>query len=198
MKDKYKTLIISCWVVLLCCFVVKLLGGNFFEVVCENEKYIAFTKFVSSGIPYWVISILSYVFSSTIYFMAITKKQKPTILFFILNFIFIVLKLIFVKYATIMMIIESIYMIVLPIFYKKKLWLRSIIGYILCLVFQLLSMLIKNMSIDFMYDDIFTNLIFSIDYYIMLILYWLYSIKEEDENVKFRIFIFRNRGQRKH
>ncbi len=193
MKDKYKTLIISCWVVLLCCFVVKLLGGNFFEIVCNNENYIKLAKFLSKGVPYWIVSILSYTLSTTIYFMTICKLKKPKLLFIISCLIFIILKLTFMKYGNYVMLIEILFSITIPLIYNKKLLVRSIVGVVLNLGFQIISLLIKNVGIKLMYDDIFTNLIFSIDYYIMLILYWLYSIKEENENGKFRFILFRKR-----
>ena len=60
MKDKYKTLITACWIVLLCCFVVKLLGGNWFEIACTNEKFIAFCNMFNNGIVYYLINYLLY------------------------------------------------------------------------------------------------------------------------------------------
>lgn len=196
MKDKYKTLITSCWVVLLCCFIVKLLGGNFFVIVCENENYKTFANFFNKGVPYWIISILSYTVSTTIYFMAVLKQNKPKLLIIVLCACFIIAKLLLIKYNSIMFIIEFIFLVLVPIFYNHKIWLRSLIAPILAILFQVISLITKNVGVKILYDNVI-NLIFMIDYYIMLILYWLYSIKEE-ENGKFRNFLFRFRRQRKH
>ena len=197
MKDRYKTLIISCWAVLLCCFVVKLLGGNFFEIVCENEKFIKFCEYCNTGIMYWVISIIAYTFSGTITFMAICKTEKPKLLFIICNVLFTIIKLIFINFSQYMFIVELIYFIIVPIIYNKKFWKRAIIGEILVIIFQVISLIIKNVGIKIINNDLLIGLIFSIDYYIMLILYWLYSIKEEKDGNTW-IFLFRNRRQRKH
>ena len=197
MKDKYKTLIISCWVVLLCCFVVKLLGGNFFEIVCENEKYIAFTTFCNKGIPYWIITIVFYFLQSSLFFMAVCKLNKPKWWMIISTILFAIVKLLFYKYQVVVFILEAVFMFTLPMIYNRKLWLRSIIGIVLVLLFQIISLVIKNIGIKFLYYDLFTGLIFSIDYYIMLVLYWLYSIKEEKDGT-LGIFLFRFRRQRKH
>ena len=41
-KDKYnrviKRSIILCWIALAICFIVKILGGNFFEIVVHNDR----------------------------------------------------------------------------------------------------------------------------------------------------------------
>lgn len=192
MREKYKTLIISCWVVLLCCFVVKLLGGNFFEIVCKNEKYIAFTNFFNQGIPYILITTIFYVVSTSIVFMAICKFEKPKWWVILATFIFITIKQVLYKYVALTFILEFGYMIVLPIIYNKKLWLRAIIGVLLVLLFQIISLITKNIGIKFLYYDVFTAIIFTIDYYIMIILYWLYSIKEENDG-SFWFILFRKR-----
>jgi hypothetical protein len=196
MKDKYKTLILSCWVVLLCCFVVKLLGGNFFEIVCENEKFIMFCEYCNTGIMYWVIAYITYAFSTTIYLMAVCKFEKPKWYIILGVLIICTIKAIVNMYPIIATIIELCFLILTPIVINKNNWKRSIVGYLLVMVFQVVSLLTKNVGIQFIRNDIFITLIFSIDYYIMLILYWLYSIKEE--SYEFWNFIFRFRRQRKH
>lgn len=197
MKDKYKTLITSCWVVLLCCFIVKLLGGNFFVIVCENEKFIKFCEYCNTGFMYWVIAYATYTFSTTIYLMAVCKFKKPKLLLIGVVIGIYISKVILTKYALLATLLECLLLIVIPIIVNKKLWLRGIVGYILIIVFQFISAITKNLGIHFITNDILTALIFSIDYYIMLILYWLYSIKEE-KSYAFWDFIIRFRRQRKH
>jgi hypothetical protein len=200
-KDKYKTLITSCWVVLLCCFIVKLLGGNFFAIVCENEKFIKFCEYCNTGVMYWVISSVVYTVSTTIYLMAVCKFKKPKLLLIGVVIGIYISKVILTKYAIISAIVEFIALVLIPIFLcskNKHIWKRSLIGYASLFAFQLISLVIKNIGIKVLYYDSLTALIFSIDYYIMLILYWLYSIKEDTTNGTFRNFIFRFRRQRKH
>lgn len=201
MKDRYKTLIISCWVVLLCCFVVKLLGGNFFEIVCENEKFIRFCKFIDGNILKYVISFILYIFSGFLYFKAIIKdklsKIKNGILVISLS-VWWILKLVLTEQQTIIFILDIAYMILMPIIIKKKIWLFSIISFFLNLAFQLISLLTKNIGIKFVDETMFMAIIFNIDYYIMIVLFYLYRTKEYEENGINRISIFRFRRQRKH
>ena len=48
-KDKYnrviKRSIILCWIALAICFIVKILGGNFFEIVVHNDRFTAVCEF---------------------------------------------------------------------------------------------------------------------------------------------------------
>ena len=137
MKDKYKTLITSCWVVLLCCFIVKLLGGNFFVIVCENEKFIKFCEYCNTDDMYWVISSVVYTVSTTIYLMAVCKFKKPKryLIAFVL-YIYLIKQLLS-SYTVLITIVELISVIIAPIIFDKKLWSRSIIGYLLMTIFQL-------------------------------------------------------------
>jgi hypothetical protein len=198
MKDKYKTLIISCWAVLLCCFVVKLLGGNFFEIAYDNAQFQWFCHHCNEGVMYWILSILFYSVSTTLYLMAVCRFEKPKLLLVIITIVIDIIKLIFIKYAIITSVVEFVVLIVYPILVNKKLWLRSIIGYVLLFLFQLISLITKNVGIRIINNDVFTTIIFSIDYLIMIVLYWLYSIKEDNKNGNIWNSIFRFRGQRKH
>lgn len=201
MKDKYKTLIISCWVVLLCCFVVKLLGGNFFKIVCENEKFIKFCNFIDGNILKYVISFILYFISTYIYFLAIIKnkvsKQKHIIIIISL-ILWWVIKLLLNNAQSIIFVLDILYMIFIPIIINKKIWLFSIISFFLNLAFQLISLLTKNIGIKFVDETMFMAIIFNIDYYIMIVLFYLYRTKEYDENGINWFTIFRFRRQRKH
>ena len=201
MKDKYKTLIISCWVVLLCCFVVKLLGGNFFEIVCENEKFIRFCEFIDGNILKYVISFIMYFISGYIYFIAVVKNdisKYKKILCCVLLIVIWMIKLFIYKYQTIAIIVELMLMILTPILLNKKYWKMAIIGYVLNFSFQLLSVFIKNLKLSFIDNNTLNGIIFSIDYYIMIVLFYLYRIKEDNNDGINGFHLFRFRRQRKH
>jgi hypothetical protein len=198
MKDKYKTLIISCWAVLLCCFVVKLLGGNFFEIAYDNAQFQWFCHYCNKGVMYWILSILFYSVSTTLYLMAVCRFEKPKLLLVIITIVIDIIKLIFIRYSTIVGLVEFILFIIIPICYNKKNWLRSIIGVFLVLAFQIISLVTKNIGVKIINNDVFTTIIFSIDYLIMIVLYWLYSIKEDNKDGNIWSFLFRFRRQRKH
>ena len=66
---------------------------------------------------------------------------------------------------------------ILPVFFlKPKQWLRVPLGFILDFSFQFISVLVKDLSLyEFISDNLLITLIWCIDYYVMLILYYLYS-----------------------
>ena len=198
MKDKYKTLIISCWVVLLCCFVVKLLGGNFFEIVCKNENFVRLCKFVDGNILKYILSFILYYIGTYIYFKAVLAKitkRQGAILKIILSAWWII-KLLLYKFDLLIFILDIIFMIVTPVIInpnKQYIWADSIVGFGLNFIFQSVSVVTKSLSFSFVDDKFIIGTIFSIDYYIMVILYYLYRTKECNENGINGSFIFRKR-----
>jgi hypothetical protein len=183
LKDKYKTLIISCWVVLLCCFVVKLLGGNFFEIVCKNERFVKLCKFVDGNILKYVIDFTTYFISTFVYILAVigkkTNKKEKIIISIALTTLWF-LKLLTYNIPILAMGLEFITIIVLPILLNRKIktFIFAIIGCALILLFQVISLMTKNIGIGFIDESTLVLLIFSIDYYIMIILFYLYRTKE--------------------
>lgn len=199
MKDKYKTLILACWIVLLSCFIIKILGGNFFEIVCNNKTFINICDFIDTSFIKYLVVSLCYTFGTSLYFLAVLNKtkfkNKENILYIILP-LFSCLKLLFAKYSVIVFIIDLIFTIITPIIINKRKWLNSIIGYILIIIFQLISLLTKNIGIKIIDNSTLTSLIFCIDYYIMIILYYLYNTKrKENENGSFWNCVFRRKRQ---
>lgn len=182
MKDKYKTLITACWIVLICCFIVKLLGGNWFEIACNNDKFIAFCNTYKNTIIEYIIGFITYTTTATLYYLALFKRKwyvKKDIIWIVLISIFAIVKRIFIKYQLLLGLTEILIIIGFPIILDIKKWYRPIIAYGLTFVFQLISLLTKNIGIKVIDDNFIVSLIFSIDYYIMLILYYLYANKEE-------------------
>ena len=102
-KDKYnrviKRSIILCWIALAICFIVKIFGGNFFEIV-------------------------------------------------------------------------------IPLLICRNIW-RVLIGVALTLIFQVLSLITKNIGLGILGDNFLVSIIVMIDTYFMLALYYLYSLKLE-------------------
>ena len=48
-KQKFiKRVIIGAWITLALCFVIKLFGGNFFNIICENENFIAVCNYADN------------------------------------------------------------------------------------------------------------------------------------------------------
>jgi hypothetical protein len=64
--------------------------------------------------------------------------------------------------------------------FKKK-WWHVLIAYSLTFVFQLVSLLVKNIGIVNVGETFFIGLIYSIDVYIMCILYYMYRNYEKEK-----------------
>ena len=173
MKDRYKVLIISCWSLLGVCFLIKLLGGNWFELSTENTKLIQLCNWVDSNISKYFIMGIFYCVSMYLVYLSICKKKIKDCLYICVVFALIFITKIF--YPIVATVLEPMMLILLPIV-KKVSWKRVLVGNILMMAFQLVSLFIRNLGIYLPADaPTLISLLLQIDYYIMLVLYYLYS-----------------------
>lgn len=179
--DKYGMLILVSWVVLGICLIIKLFGGNWFELSVENEKFIAFCNFVDNTM--WVkmtLACLIYLFTNYFIICILIDKQKldkKLILIFLP--LMITKSIISWYFTTISFILDVVILIILPIIIGKK-WKRVIFGNLLVMAFQLLTIAIRNVSINFnLGNTVVENYLIQIDYYIMIILFYLYVFKNK-------------------
>lgn len=163
------------------CLVIKLLGGNWFELATENTKFIQFCEFVDNTM--WLkmlLACLIYVGSTYGLVCIILNKQylnvKETIIFLLLM---ITKSLISWWFMTIATIIDLFILIVIPLILGKfKNWLRILICFALINVFQIMSILIRNIGLtDFNSNSFLPQTLIQVDYYIMIVLSYLYVLK---------------------
>ena len=182
-----KRAIVICWIMLLACFVMKIFGGNWFEIVCTNEHFIKACKIIDENrLLQSIVGICVYI--PSVYFVFVTmsmvetinKKQK----------IYIVVCLLFVCAfseinITLKSILEFVAFLLSPLIINKlnpkekqkpliKTWYLGILGYCMILLFQVVSMFTRNIGIAITHDSFLTTFILMIDYYIMILLYYLY------------------------
>lgn len=119
------------------------------------------------------------VFSCSIYYMAILKEKKINLKWFIPLVIYSMLKIVFNKYDVLFTLLDFVMTIGLPLLINFKRWKSILIGTLLTLVFQSISLILKFNNFTMFDENTLMVMILSIDYYIMLILYWLYSIKDK-------------------
>lgn len=178
-KKLIKRLIVLSWCFLFCCFIIKLFGYNIFTIICNNERFIKLCNFVDNnllvrciigcctsfvGCAFFTLSILGK--------LKFTKKQL--IIFTILVIISTIIKF-YTNYGSIGDIIE---LIIIPLlFCGKKYWmyLNILNMNIVNVLFQIISIYIKDIRFKVFDDNTLLSLIFLIDMYIMLLLYYLYS-----------------------
>lgn len=191
-KKKVLTrLIVLCWLTLIICFVVKLLFGNYFAIELNNEKLIIISNFIDDNI--WIKNIIYLIinlFTDMIYLLIVCDRNsfsKKQLIILILILIVLYIPKIF-NNEMLSIIGDCIQAFILPIFFlKPKKWYRIPLGFILDLGFQYLSLITKNIGLkDVSNENFFIAIIFMIDYYIMLILIYLYCnqfrIKKEVKN----------------
>lgn len=180
--NKYKVLIIICWILLGLCCLIKLFGANIFLASTNNLTFIDFCNYIQNSFWYFIVGIVFNLITCCLYYMALLKENKPSLKslkWFIPLLIYVVFKTIFYQQKILFLILDIMMMIGLPIIINRKIWYWSIISFILTLIFQVISMFLKLDNYKVFDDNVLVTLILSIDYIIMLMLFWLYRIRKE-------------------
>ena len=187
-NDKYGMLITLSWILLIICLVIKLFGGNLFELGTDNEKFIAFCNYVDNH--QWLKMILACgIYIGTGYPVLCIMLNKG-ILSLKENLIFIplmVTKSILGWYILWLAYILDIFIIILiPLVLRKfKNWKIVILGNILVFLFQLILIIIRNLSGGLnSFDTFIEQSIIQIDYFLMIILFYLYVFKRKRKEDK--------------
>ena len=199
-KDNYKekTLkraIIICWVLLAICFVVKICGGNFFNIVCNNENFIKFCNYCDTSFIKYIIYFMYFMLESSLLLLIIRPdikiKSKRFLFYYISVSMFWVVKILqefnIIKPNFVLVNIVPFLVLYLILFIFSKRPLMSLLIIIYELLLATLSSIVKNISLTGILSDsaLFTY-IFYIDYYIVYFLTLFYSknkfIKKEKKN----------------
>lgn len=178
-----------CWVLLAICFVVKIFGGNFFDIVCNNEKFVEFCSYVDNHL--WckiIIGSISSILTYSMFYLAILRKIKFSLKEFIFVVIeciaFVILRLLFPKFQLIYNIIQHF---IIPFFFARgqnallsNWFIRHLIyGNVLNFTFQIISVFVKAVPVSLeISKSYFVLAILSIDMIIMFALYYLYANKK--------------------
>lgn len=189
-KERYlKRVIIVCWIALAICFGIKLFGGNLFEIMCENENFIKVCEYADNH--FWAYYLMGaiYCFASLYFFtLAICQKLKyekwelivviaTVVIGSALKLVNQYVGLVFDVWQVIIM--PAVFTIKTP----KKHW-NILIANVLLLIFQFVSVFIKNMGITIMSNNsALLSSIYSIDVILMVLLYFGYSnsIKQKEK-----------------
>ncbi len=191
-----KRAILLCWIMLVACFVIKLFGGNWFEIVCTNEHFSNICNFVDNNfLVSEIIGFLLYVPSTLIILLSTSLIPKPTKETTIeaLTIIIIVWLTHYIGNVT-KTIVEIFAFIISPLllnitqndvdkmdFVRKK-WFLGIVGYAIVMIFQIISVITRNIGINFTDDSLLVTFFLMIDYYIMVLLYYLYVKLKKGDN----------------
>ena len=81
--NKFKVLIISCWILLVLAVIAKLCGADIFKAGTDNERFKAFCDYTQNSFWYYVIASTVSITTSGIYYMAVLKSTKLNLLWVI-------------------------------------------------------------------------------------------------------------------
>lgn len=171
-----KRMIILCWLLLAACFIIKLFGGNLFEIAVKNERFILLCNFIDGHkILYNAFSFILYYISTVLYLLAASAKKKFTIKENTFITIILLISFTIKCFCLNLGFIFDIILILFLTFKYCKSIKKTIIAIILLNTFQLVSMFIKNIPIEVLNVNFIEGFVLMIDYYIMIILFYLYT-----------------------
>lgn len=178
--------IIISWATLALCFLVKIFGGNFFEIMCENPNYKALCEYVDNHL--WckfTLGFISSMICQCLYELAILQKYKFSKIEVIITIISVAITC-FIKLfnQSVGLICDLWLLIFFPMFLLGKQYKRYwnvLLGFVFNFAFQLLSVFVKNLSITIIDDSTFISLIYMIDLYLMCFLYYLYRNYQKEQ-----------------
>ena len=186
-SNTYGMLIVVSWIVLIICMIIKLFGGNWFELGTENDKFIKFCEYVDNTM--WLkmtLACLIHLFTTYPIICIILNKKYLSIKLSIIFIPIMITKSILGWYNTLIASIIDIFItFIIPIILTRN-WKRPLVVIILVLLFQVISIVFRNVSFEFNVANTFLQQsIIQVDYYLMILLFYLYNFKifqEESED----------------
>ena len=184
-KNTYGMLITLSWILLIVCLIIKLFGGNWFELNSDNSKFIEFCLYVDENM--WLKMILAcviYLISGYFILSCILNKKLDKKLIFIFLPIMIAKSILNWYFSVLAFILDLIILLVIPIILTKN-WKRVLISFVILNALQIITLLLRNAIFGF-YENSFNfnsfiiQTLYQIDYYIMIILWYLYTFKRKE------------------
>jgi hypothetical protein len=175
-----KITIVLCWLSLFSFWAIKIFGGNWFEIMVENENFVRFSNTVQNT---WLKYLVSFITVFTARFLTIGaicqkfvfKGKQLLIVMFSLISMWAVSNFVPMEILSLPVWYGYILLITIPIIFQKG-WKKSfgVFAVILDFAFSSISMITRNVKLALV-DDYLLLLILVIDMYIMFALYYLYS-----------------------
>lgn len=167
-------LLAVCIAALIGCWILKLCGGEVFEFVVKNEFFIKVCHNIENSIIKYIIYWMFYVFNGIIMLLIITKEKrfsfKRTLIYiglytftFCINFYSNLIKT----------IVDLALTIMIPIICHKRKWYESLLFVVGLLVLQFGLLQIRNIGYTLYFENFIVGLLYQLDYYIMLIIFYI-------------------------
>lgn len=191
-------LIIASWLLLAICFIIKICGANIFEIMCNNTNFIKVCNYIDTHIwAKYIICCLSSYCSVSLFILAVIRQYKFKVWQRVIVLITILIGCAIKLWNSYIGLgVDFVQFIIIPIIFlgkPSKLWFRPFVALLLNIIFQVISALIKNIKIEIIDDNTLLSLIYIIDVYIMLVLYYLYNnLRKEKMGLLLGIFFVRD------
>ena len=177
-KKVLRTAIVAAWAMLLFSFIFKLCGSKAFEIVAVNERFVTICDWLDNDgeIAKYALMFVMYYVSTIFIILASSLKIKLSGKEFILTTILLVaVWIVKLFYPKIGFVVESLELIIVPSILSRKIW-TGIAGYGINLLFQIISVFVRGAGMKIFTNNTILALILSIDYYIMIALFYMYII----------------------
>jgi hypothetical protein len=186
-SNPYGMLITMSWLLLIVCLIIKLFGGNWFELGSENSKFIQFCNYVETRLYLkMIIGCVIAIITTYPLYCVMLKEQKPKLYKIIPLMILLVIKCIISWYNSIVSFCLDIFILIILMTIFNKNFKRNLKLYIITMIFQIITLKLRDLSFglnDFNFNNTFIEqFLYQIDYYIIIILIYLYTFKKKKEN----------------
>ena len=185
--DKYLSTSLKVYMFLLiCCIILKIVGFDYFGLEIDNATLIKISKFFTDSLFFGDIYLLISIYIQFyLYLGLVCKKRKlyiPAIIGSILNYAGQILLVYFLTMDLIYYIYSFSLMIIIPMIVNKKIMFKRQIKYILLItLYQIISLLVRNVNLHYEYGNFLVDSILNIDQLLMLaITYNLYFMKGDE------------------
>lgn len=178
-KKVVKIAIIISWCLLGACVIFKLCGSKVFELAVTNQRFISICNWLDGDgiVLKHILAFILSIPSNTLILLASSLIYKPTWKeLLIIEGVNIPIWFVKAFFPIPGFVLECVMFIVIPAVISRK-WWTGFMGLALNVVFQLISMFLRGHDVSVMAStNTILSLVILIDYYIMVILYYLYMI----------------------
>lgn len=171
--------------VLLLVFILKLAGLDYFGIDVNNVIVLKINDFLLNNRFLLIIGVLITLYLQLYFYLCIVcEKRKLYLWSFIGALLNLIMQIILMKNAkmnVLYYIICCLITIIIPIIICKKIMLKRAIKYILIItLYQLISLLIRNINVHYEYGNYVTDMIMNLDQLLLLAIhYTLFFMKKE-------------------
>lgn len=184
--DKYLSASLKVYLfVLLIIVILKVLGLDYFGIDANNEFMVKLNEILINNKWIPIIKALIVLTIQLYFFLGVVcEKRKLYVWIFIGALLNLVAQIILMQYSkmgTLYFIVCCLITIIIPSIINKKIMIKRPIKYILLITFyQMISLLIRNVSLHYDYGNYIIDTILNLDQLLLLaITYTIYFMKKE-------------------